>query len=147
MTEHSYTLEVQSDFLERQSKAKPVLAVAELVWNGLDADATRVDVQLEYGELGMTKIVVRDYGHSIPYEDAPQLFTRLGGTWTKPGGHRPRRKRGCCTATKGGAGSRSSLSGAWPTELMPTSFTLTNYPHLDRVLDYHHNFLREWNRT
>ena len=38
MTEHSYTVEVQPDFLERQSKARPVQAVAELIWNGLDAD-------------------------------------------------------------------------------------------------------------
>ena len=54
MTEHSYTVEVQPDFLERQSKARPVQAVAELIWNGLDADASRVDVRLEYDELGMT---------------------------------------------------------------------------------------------
>ena len=47
MTKHSYTVEVQPDFLERQSKAKPVQAVAELIWNGLDADANRVDVRLE----------------------------------------------------------------------------------------------------
>ena len=86
MTEYSYTVEVQPDFLERQSKAKPVQAVAELIWNGLDADATRVDVRLEYGELRMTKIVVRDNGHGIPYQDAPELFTRLGGSWKKPGG-------------------------------------------------------------
>ena len=66
MTEHSYTVEVQPDFLERQSKARPVQAVAELIWNGLDADASRVDVRLEYDELGMTKIVVRDDGRGIP---------------------------------------------------------------------------------
>ena len=39
MTEHSYTVKVQADFLERQSTAKPIQAVAELIWNGLDADA------------------------------------------------------------------------------------------------------------
>lgn len=93
MTEHSYTVEVQPDFLERQSKAKPVQAVAELVWNGLDADAARVDVRLEYGELGLNKIIVRDNGHGIPFDDAPQLFTRLGGSWKKPGGQTKTRKR------------------------------------------------------
>ena len=93
MTEHSYTVEVQPDFLERQSKAKPVQAVAELMWNGLDADATGVDVRLEYGELGMTKIVVRDDGHGIPHQDAPQLFTRLGGSWKKPGGRTKTKER------------------------------------------------------
>ena len=93
MTEQSYTVEVQSDFLERQSKAKPVQAIAELIWNGLDADAGRVDVQLQYGELGLNKIVIRDNGHGIPYEDAPKLFTRLGGSWKKPGGRTKTKKR------------------------------------------------------
>lgn len=85
-TRHSYTVEVQPDFLQRQTKARPIRAVAELVWNGLDADATRVDVRLFRNELGMTKIVVRDNGHGIPYKDAPQFFTHLGGSWKKPGG-------------------------------------------------------------
>lgn len=93
MTEHSYTVEVQPDFLERQAKAKPVQAVAELVWNGFDADAARVDVELEYGELGMTKVVVRDNGLGIPYDEAPKLFTRLGGSWKKPGGHTKTKNR------------------------------------------------------
>jgi hypothetical protein len=33
MTE--YKVEVQPDFLERQAKAQPIAAVAELIWNGL----------------------------------------------------------------------------------------------------------------
>ena len=84
-TERSYTVEVQPDFIERQTKARPIRAVAELIWNSLDADATRVDVRFFRGELGMAKIVVRDNGHGIPYRDAPHLFTRLGGSWKKPG--------------------------------------------------------------
>ena len=93
MTEHRYTVEVQPDFLERQSKATPVQAVAELVWNGLDADANRVDVRLEYGEMGMTRIVVRDNGQGIRYTEAPELFTRLGGSWKKPGGRTKTKQR------------------------------------------------------
>lgn len=94
MSEHSYTVEVQPDFIERQAKAKPVQAVAELIWNGLDADATRVEVQLEYDELDtMTKIVVRDNGDGIPLEDAPNLFTLLGGSWKKPGGRTKTKNR------------------------------------------------------
>jgi len=92
-TGHSYTVEVQPDFLERQTKARPIRAVAELVWNGLDADATRVEVRVFGGELGMTKIVVRDNGHGIPYRDAPQFFTHLGGSWKKPGGKTKSKER------------------------------------------------------
>lgn len=92
MSDKIYTVEVQPDFIERQVKAKPTQAVAELIWNGLDADATQIDVRIDRGELSMTSIVVRDNGHGIAYQDAPDLFTHLGGSWKKPG---------ACTKTKG----------------------------------------------
>lgn len=85
MSEQTYTVQVQRDFLERQAQARPVLALSELIWNLLDADASRVDVVFRYGELGMTEIIVRDNGHGIPHKEAPGLFTRLGGSWKKPG--------------------------------------------------------------
>jgi len=34
----NYTVEIQPDFLERLTKAQPIPAVSELIWNGLDAD-------------------------------------------------------------------------------------------------------------
>ena len=56
-----YSVEVQSDFLERQTKTLPVHAVAELVWNSIDADATAVTVDFENDKRGgMAKIVVAD---------------------------------------------------------------------------------------
>lgn len=42
MANHSYPVEVQSDFLEKITRAKPVQAISELIWNSLDADATKV---------------------------------------------------------------------------------------------------------
>ena len=90
MTE--YAVEIQSDFLERQAKAQPVAALAELIWNSLDADATRVIVDLEPDHLGgLSKIVITDNGHGIPHADAPSLFRNLGGSWKKNGA---RTKRG-----------------------------------------------------
>ena len=44
MAQQQYPVEVQSDFLEKITRAKPVQALAELIWNGLDADAGRVSV-------------------------------------------------------------------------------------------------------
>jgi len=94
MNQQSYPIEVQADFLEKQSKAKPVAAVAELIWNGLDADATQVNVRLEYSELGgMNKVVITDNGTGIPFEEAPQLFTRLGGSWKKQESYTKSKKR------------------------------------------------------
>jgi hypothetical protein len=84
MTE--YSVEIQPDFLERQTKAQPIAAVAELIWNGLDADATAITVDLEDDKLGgMRRIIVTDNGHGIPHADAPTLFRNLGGSWKKHG--------------------------------------------------------------
>jgi hypothetical protein len=50
----TFTVEVQPDFLEREAEAKPVQAVAELIWNSADADATQIDVRIEQNAIGMT---------------------------------------------------------------------------------------------
>jgi Histidine kinase-, DNA gyrase B-, and HSP90-like ATPase len=87
-------VEIQQDFLERQAKATPVAAVAELIWNGLDADATLVDVDLEPDGLGgIGKVIVSDNGDGIPYEEAPNLFGKLGGSWKKHGAQTKRLQR------------------------------------------------------
>jgi DNA topoisomerase VI subunit B len=92
MTE--YSVEIQPDFLERQTKAQPIAAVAELIWNGLDADATAITVDLEDDQLGgMRRIIVTDNGHGIPHADAPTLFRNLGGSWKKHGARTKLRNR------------------------------------------------------
>jgi len=89
----SVEIQVQNDHLERLATARrPVLAVAELIWNAVDADAIRVDVALIDDALGeLTAIEVADNGHGIPFADAESLFSRLGGSW-KRGGKRSRQK-------------------------------------------------------
>lgn len=79
----SFDIEVQGDYLERLSRARPVQAIAELVWNALDADATKVEVEIERNALGMSAVVVRDNGHGLPHADAPTLFSKLGGSWKR----------------------------------------------------------------
>jgi sensor histidine kinase regulating citrate/malate metabolism len=100
MAAKEYSVEVQSDFLERQTKALPIAAVAELIWNGLDADAMHIDVELKDDGLGgLLKIVVTDDGHGIPHAEAPTLFRNLGGSWKKPGPG-PRQKVACFMARR-----------------------------------------------
>lgn len=84
VAEH-FSVEVKADFVDKQTRARPVPAVAELIWNALDADATRVSVDFEYGDLagGMSKITVRDNGVGFPREKASGLFTSLGGSWKR----------------------------------------------------------------
>lgn len=86
MADQAYQVEVQSDFLEKTTKAKPVQALAELIWNGLDADATHVNVRFDYNALGvMSSIIVTDNGLGIPFTESPESFRRLGGSWKRPG--------------------------------------------------------------
>ena len=82
MADHSYSIEVQTDFLEKITRAKPVQALAEFIWNGLDADASKVDVSLVEGDLGgLSEIVIRDNGTGMEHARAPELFRSLGGSW------------------------------------------------------------------
>ena len=77
-------VEVRPDFLERQAKAQPIHSLAELIWNGLDADATSVNIEIESDALGgMSKIVVSDNGHGMPRAEALQHFQNLGGSWER----------------------------------------------------------------
>jgi hypothetical protein len=79
------TVEVQPDHLQTIARVKrPLVAVAELIWNGLDADATQVDVELQRNQMeGLTRLVVSDNGHGLPYDEAEDAFQKLGGSWKK----------------------------------------------------------------
>src|ERR1700722_2745286 len=76
---------VKDDFVERQTKAKPVSALAELIWNSLDADARRVTVELEYNDLagGLSRIIIADDGTGFARDEARVLFGNLGGSWKR----------------------------------------------------------------
>ncbi|MEU3282359.1 ATP-binding protein, partial [Streptomyces antibioticus] len=65
-----------------QFKKKPqIAAVAELVWNALDANATLVDVELRREWDAITQIVVTDNGHGMTPERARAAFEGYGETW------------------------------------------------------------------
>lgn len=83
MAEKSFNVEVQIDYLDKVSKSSALQAVAELVWNALDADADNVYVDLVVAELGLSQILIKDDGKGIPYESAEKLFSSLGGSWKK----------------------------------------------------------------
>jgi len=66
------------------SKTRPINAVAELVWNSLDADADKIKVKLFENEMGgLEKLTVTDNGHGLDYALAEQAFGNLGGSWKK----------------------------------------------------------------
>lgn len=60
----------------------PTRAVIELIWNGLDAEATRVDIELTFDELdGVSRVTIVDNGHGMDRQACKQDFALLGGSW------------------------------------------------------------------
>lgn len=79
------TVEVQGDHIQRQTRAKPVQALAELIWNALDGDAKNVVVEFGRGDLagGFTKIAIYDDGDGFSHAHANEYFAALGGSWKR----------------------------------------------------------------
>jgi hypothetical protein len=79
---HVIRLDVAPDFVAGLAKLKkPVIGIEELVWNALDADATRADVVLRRGLLGgLDAIVVEDNGHGMAPDERERSFGVLGGS-------------------------------------------------------------------
>lgn len=76
---------VQEDHLAKLIRpTRTTAAIAELIWNALDADATEVRVKVIENDLGgIEAVVVEDNGHGISLEDARAEFGSLGGSWKK----------------------------------------------------------------
>lgn len=78
-------VQVQRDHIEGLATSKsPVSAIAELIWNALDADANTVDVRLIRNHLaGIDSITVSDDGHGLAHRTASDSFKQLGGSWKR----------------------------------------------------------------
>lgn len=76
------SLQAKQDFLEKDASTRdPIKAIAEFVWNALDADATEVRVTLDKNGLGgITAIKIEDNGHGISPERADHDFGNLGAS-------------------------------------------------------------------
>jgi hypothetical protein len=82
MNNMKVSVQVKNDHLERISRVrKPILAVAELIWNGVDADANQVGVEFTHNALGgLERIRVADNGSGLPRPEAESAFGNLGGS-------------------------------------------------------------------
>jgi hypothetical protein len=78
-------LQAKQDFLERDAASRdPIRAIAEFVWNALDADATNVQVILERNDLGgLGAIRIIDDGTGITASSAEHDFGNLGDSWKR----------------------------------------------------------------
>ncbi|NKK87531.1 hypothetical protein GFL80_25545 [Rhizobium leguminosarum bv. viciae] len=79
------TLKAKHDHLEKVASTRdPVKALAEFVWNALDADATEVSVEFPRNQLGAVEaIVIRDNGVGISKDQADHDFDSLGESWKR----------------------------------------------------------------
>ena len=87
-------VEIQPDIIDRLTKARPISALAELIWNSLDADADTVSVTLKRDPLQtLSEIIVTDDGSGLSRNDALTHFGRYGGSWKRQGGVTHRKQR------------------------------------------------------
>lgn len=88
------SVQVKDDFLERIAQVRPLLAIQELIWNSLDADATEVSVTFDVQELGgISGIHVIDNGSGIDHKEVERVFGNLGGSWKLTRQRSPERSR------------------------------------------------------
>src|SRR5690606_2431436 len=74
----------KKDFIKSISSAKPLDALAELIWNGFDASSDRVQVFLDLNNLNAIEhIRVRDFGDGIDPANVADFFGNLGESWKK----------------------------------------------------------------
>lgn len=85
MSLHKVT--VGESHLRPYSEKPAIDALAELIWNSLDAEADQVEVKLERESLGkdspefISHLSIFDNGHGIDPEMAVEQFTQLGDSW------------------------------------------------------------------
>ncbi|MFC5823690.1 ATP-binding protein [Nonomuraea insulae] len=89
-------IEAKPDHLLRLARQKdPVSAVAEMIWNALDAEANHVSVDVEVNELnGVESVSITDDGHGMPNASCAGFFGGLGGSWKTTAKLSPQLKRG-----------------------------------------------------
>lgn len=72
---------LSDDHLKRVSKASPIQAIEELIWNSLDADATIISVRIESNAMGNQSITIEDNGSGISQRQASTALGYIGNSW------------------------------------------------------------------
>lgn len=84
----------QDRVLSNADRASAHEAVAELVWNALDAEATEIIVAIHRNELDApVTVTIRDNGHGMKPGDVNDLFLTEGDSWKKEARFSPTLRR------------------------------------------------------
>ncbi len=73
-------IHVERDHLISLTKVNGTTAIAELIWNSLDADAKNIEIKYIKNEIRIDSIEVIDDGHGIAIDTALKAFQSLGGS-------------------------------------------------------------------
>ncbi len=84
--------------LDKKSNVNPITAFKEIIWNACDADANNIVIEYEKnvdfsGKQYITKIVVKDNGHGLNYNNTDVAFSNFGESekatkYVSPGGRK-----------------------------------------------------------
>lgn len=135
MPDARYRVQVERDHLKKLASAKPIQALSELLWNAVDADATRVDVEIDADDMAMRAVTIRDNGHGIPHSDVEALFWKLGGSWKRHGSRS--KSRGRLLHGKEGKGRLKALA------LGRSAVWSVRYRENDKLMSYSVSLLRD----
>lgn len=83
----------RSTLVGHARQAKAIDTVTELVWNGIDAEATKVAVRVEGRGDVPDMLTVRDDGHGMTEERAREVFKPWGDSWKRERGRSENGKR------------------------------------------------------
>jgi len=76
--------EIQADTLEKLAACRPLQALAGVIWNGFDADANRIDIEISRNSLDeIDAIRVIDNGHGMEFAETLEVFRKFGGSLKK----------------------------------------------------------------
>lgn len=81
MNSKTFQVEVKRDHLSKIANTSPERGLAELLWNSLDSDCTRIEIKFKSNQIGVNEIIVSDNGHGFSIGDAEVIFRSLGGSW------------------------------------------------------------------
>lgn len=107
MTEYTKSVSATSDHLHRVSKSGIEQAIAELIWNALDADANNIYINTTNNAFGVNTITIKDDGSGITKEKAEIAFSYIGNSWKK---HKNKTEKGRILHGKKGEGRFKAFS-------------------------------------
>ena len=97
--ESIFEVQAQEDFVEKLAAARPAQALAELVWNGLDAEATKVSIEVDRGTLASKRFAFAIMGTGLPLKKPPRFSLTSADRGSGPRGNQNTVK-GCSTGKK-----------------------------------------------